>query len=52
MSHRLFNPEGPPEWGESPRMTREKCCAWLGAGKGHPEEATCLNLKGHQDPPR
>lgn len=22
-------------------MTREKCCAWLGAGKGHSEEATC-----------
>lgn len=22
-------------------MTREKCCAWLGAGKGHPKEATC-----------
>lgn len=22
-------------------MTREKCCAWLGAGRDHPKEVTC-----------
>lgn len=33
------------------RMTREKCCAWLGAGRDHPKEVTCqVRLNGPPGP--